>query len=246
MILNIETSEKACSVALCSQGDIMYQLSETEPMRHSEKLAPFVDSILKEMRKRDAKLEAVAVSAGPGSYTGLRIGLSTAKGVSFALNTPLILVPALKIWAVKAMFSSCIWEGDEIIIPMMDARRMEVYTAGYDFRLQEVMKPQALILDEESLDGFMPDKKIIIVGSGAEKVKKAYEKNEILHGLKGRVIFPEIGNNLFASDMTALSEKMFNEQDFSDVAYCEPIYIKEFQATKPKNRVLQGESNEKK
>lgn len=238
MILNIETSEKACSVALCHEGEIMYQLSETDPMRHAEKLAPFIDSILKELRKRGEELDAIAVSIGPGSYTGLRIGLSTAKGIAFSLNKPLIAVPTLMTWAVKTMFASYAWQGDEVILPMMDARRMEVYAAAYDFALKEILYPQPIIIDADSLSNFMPEKKIIIVGSGAEKVKNAFENGDALKTLRGRIEFPSIGNNLFATDMMALSEKMYREKKFVDVAYCVPLYIKEFQATKPKNKIL--------
>lgn len=243
MILNIETSEKACSVALCHEGEVMYQLSETEPMRHAEKVAPFIDTILKEMRKREAALDAVAVSIGPGSYTGLRIGLSSAKGVCTALNVPLISVPTLMAWAVKTIFTNYPFQGDEIILPMIDARRMEVYAAAYDFRLQELLAPQALIIDAQTLESFMPGRTIAIVGSGAAKVKEAYEGGDALCSLAGRVIFPQTGANLFASDMMALSEKLFREGKTSDVAYTVPLYIKEFQATKPKNKVLDDARN---
>lgn len=243
MILNIETSEQACSAALSHEGALMYQLSETEPMRHSEKLAPFVDALLKEMRKRDEKLDAVAVSIGPGSYTGLRIGLSTAKGVCVALGVPLITVPTLEAWAVKIMFADHTLEGDEILMPMMDARRMEVYCAAYDFALKEVLAPCPVILDADSFNQFMPGRKIVIAGSGACKVKDAYRRGEIMKGLEGRVIFPEVGDNLFAGDMIALSEKYMREGRFADTAYSVPLYIKEYQATRAKNRVLEEARN---
>ena len=122
IILNIETSSKICSVALTKDGAVEYQLEDTEGMNHAVRLAPFVEKCLEELKRKDEKLDAVAVSIGPGSYTGLRIGLSLAKGLCFSLGIPLIGVSTLKILAVKAMFRSFDWQGDEVLVPMIDAR----------------------------------------------------------------------------------------------------------------------------
>jgi tRNA threonylcarbamoyladenosine biosynthesis protein TsaB len=210
----------------------MYQLIESEPMKHAVKLAPFIDKVMGELHRRGEKLEAVAVSAGPGSYTGLRIGLSTAKGICMGLDIPLIGVSTLEAWAVKAMFSSVAWEGDEILVPMMDARRMEVYTAGYDFALNPVMPPQPLILDTDSYKNLPADKNIYIFGSGAAKTKSAHEAGEVV--CRENVHFLNL-SPLTAADMMALSEKAFRNGDFIDLAYSIPQYLKEFQATTPKN-----------
>jgi tRNA threonylcarbamoyladenosine biosynthesis protein TsaB len=232
MILNIETSETTCSVAITHEGELLYQLIEEEPMQHAVKLALFVDKAMNELRRREHKLEAVAVSIGPGSYTGLRIGLSTAKGICMGLDIPLIGVSTLEAWAVKAMFTSNPWAGEEVLIPMMDARRMEVYTAAYDFALNHVITPGPLILDADSYSQVPEDKKLIIFGSGMEKTKKAYEAGELLQGRNPQ--FLKL-SPLVAADMMALSEKALREQKFIDLAYSTPQYLKEFQATTPKN-----------
>ena len=126
------------------------QWDDDRGMNHSTALAPFVESCLEEMHRMGNRPDAVAVSMGPGSYTGLRIGLSMAKGLAYSLDVPLIGVDTLKILAVKAMFRNIGWQGDEILVPMIDARRMEVYCAAYDFALNELMSPAALVLDDDS------------------------------------------------------------------------------------------------
>ena len=137
-ILNIETSGKICSVALTREGALEFDLENREGMKHAEVLAPFVERAMEEVKRKEWKLDAVAVSIGPGSYTGLRIGLSLAKGLAFSLGVPLIGVSTLKILAVKAMFRNFNFTGEEILVPMIDARRMEVFTGAYDFALNAV------------------------------------------------------------------------------------------------------------
>ena len=124
IILNIETSGRICSVALTKEGAVEFQLEDTEGMKHAERLAPFVERCMEELKRKEEKLDAVAVSIGPGSYTGLRIGLSLAKGLAFSLGVPLIGVSTLKILAVKAMFRNMDFSGEELLAPMIDARRM--------------------------------------------------------------------------------------------------------------------------
>lgn len=227
-ILNIETSGDICSVALSCDGMVEYQLEDHQPMNHARKLAPFIEKCMEEMSRRDMKADAVAVSIGPGSYTGLRIGLSTAKGLCFGLGIPLITISTLEILAVKVMFRSMEWTGDEILVPMLDARRMEVYTAAYDFALNKIISPTPLILDENSYKDLPDDRKILFFGSGAEKAKALVyiPRAEWIDGL-----------NAYARDMTALSEKAFRESRFADVAYAVPEYLKEFQASVPKNKL---------
>lgn len=222
-ILAIETSGKYCSVALIHEGLAEFSREDEVEMNHARAIGPFVDECVKEARRREWKIDAVAVSMGPGSYTGLRIGLSMAKGLCFSLGVPLIGVSTLKLIAVKAMFRNIDWQGDEILVPMIDARRMEVYTAAYDFRLNALIEPQPLILTDESYSELPTDRSIFFMGDGAEKSKDVL-KGEGRHWIDG--VNPK------ASDMTALAEKAFREGDFLDVAYSVPEYLKEYEAKK--------------
>lgn len=224
MILNIETSSKICSVALENAGDLIFHTESDSSMQHSRLLAPYVDEAIKTLERRNESLDAVAVSIGPGSYTGLRIGLSLAKGLCFSMNIPLICVSTLRILAVKAMFKNVVWTGDELLVPVIDARRDEVYTAVYNFALDELLKPTPLILDSESYSEFK-DQKLIFIGN-------AVEKTERIVGIKNAEY---IEAEPLALDMTALSDKMFREKKFADVAYAVPEYLKDFQATTPKS-----------
>lgn len=225
MILNIETSSRICSVALEHAGEVIFHKESEESMQHSTLLAPYVDEAVKTLRRRGENLDAVAVSIGPGSYTGLRIGLSLAKGLCFSQEIPLIGVSTLQILAVKAMFKNVVWTGDELIVPVIDARRDEVYTAVYNFGLDALMQPQPLILDGGSYSDYA-DKKLIFIGDAVEKVER-------ITGLKNaEFLYAEP----IALDMTALSEKALREGKFLDLAYSTPEYLKEFQATTPKNK----------
>lgn len=228
-IINIETSSKTCSVALTKDGVVEFQLEDTEGMNHAIKLAPFVERCMEEIRRKEYTLDAVAVSLGPGSYTGLRIGLSLAKGLCFSLDVPLIGVSTLQILAVKAMFRSMDWEGDEILVPMVDARRMEVFSGAFDFSLREVVPEGPFILDENSFSQLHDKRKVVFFGDGAMKFKDIYT------GCNG-----EWMENLYphAKDMLALSEKYFRENRFIDIAYSTPNYLKEYQTTVPKNKVF--------
>lgn len=229
-ILNIETSGKYCSVALTKDGVVEYQLEDKEAMAHARRLAPFVDRCMEELARKEERLEAVAVSIGPGSYTGLRIGLSLAKGLCFALGIPLITISTLEILAVKAMFRSMEWEGDEIIIPMIDARRMEVYTAAYDFALRPIISPRPLILDAESYAELPAERKVIFIGNGAGKARDVVKR-------ENATWYPDV--HPMAHDMTALAEKHFREGRFADTAYAVPEYLKEYEAVVGTNKVLE-------
>jgi tRNA threonylcarbamoyladenosine biosynthesis protein TsaB len=227
-ILNIETSGQICSVSLTEDGMILYQLEDTEGMNHAVKLAPFVDKCLVELKRKEKKLDAIAVSMGPGSYTGLRIGLSMAKGLATGLEVPLIGLSTLKILAVQAMFSSHPWQGDEVIVPMTDARRMEVYTAAYDFALNEVIAPKPLILNEDSYADLLRDHHVVFVGNGTDKARTVISSPNAswIEGM-----------NPHARDMMALAEKALREKDFIDVAYSVPAYLKEYRTTVAKPRL---------
>ena len=227
-ILNIETSGKICSVAISKDGAIEYQLEDHEGMRHAEVLAPFVEKCMEELKRKEDKLDAVAVSIGPGSYTGLRIGLSLAKGVAFSRDLPLIGVSTLQILAVKAMFRSFDFTGEEFLVPMIDARRMEVFTGVYDFALNEVETPGPKILDEDSWKELLETKKMIFIGDGSDKAKEVIKS-------PNAVWIP--GLVPVARDMLALSEKYYREGRFIDIAYSTPEYLKEYQTTTPKKKI---------
>lgn len=226
-ILNIETSGKICSVALTRYGALEMQLDDSEGMQHANRLAPFVERIMEELHRKEMKLDAVAVSIGPGSYTGLRIGLSLAKGLAFSLGVPLIGVSTLQILAVKAMFRPFDWQGDEILVPMIDARRMEVFTAPYNFSLEALAEPGPMILDENSFKELLDSgKQLYFMGDGAEKAKKVISHPNA-HFIDG--LLPQ------AKDMMALSEKALRERRFIDVAYSTPEYLKAYQTTTPRD-----------
>lgn len=228
-ILNIETSARICSVALTREGALELQLDDSEGMQHANKLAPFVSRCMSELQRKEIKLDAVAVSIGPGSYTGLRIGLSLAKGLAFSLGVPLIGVDTLKIIAVKAMFRSMDWTGSEILVPMVDARRMEVFTAPYDFALRPLAEPGPMIIDENSFKDLLDaGHQLYFMGDGAEKTKGVINHPNA-HWIDG--ILPQ------AKDMLALSEKALREKDFIDIAYSVPNYLKAYQTTVPKNKI---------
>lgn len=228
-ILNIETSSKICSVAISKDGVVDYQLEDTEGMQHAVRLAPFIEKCLAHLERKGEKLDAVAVSLGPGSYTGLRIGLSAAKGLAFGLGLPLIGVPTLEILAVKAMFRNIVWEGDEILIPMVDARRIEVYTCAYDFALNELIQPGALILDKDSyMELRKTGRNVVLLGDGSAKAAQVIEGENIMY---------LDGVEAHARDMVALSEKFLRDGRLLDVAYSTPLYLKNYIATVPKNKI---------
>lgn len=226
MILNIETSSKICSVALCEEGTTWFSLESDTEMDHARRLAPFVERCMKELTSRGRKLEAVAVSMGPGSYTGLRIGLSLAKGLCSGLGIPMIGVSTLELLAVKAMFAVRDFDEGQLYVPMVDARRMEVYTAVYDLALKPVLPPEPMILTPESYMEWS-SRRLIFIGDGVKKAK------DLLHFPNARWI----DSMPLASDMTALSEKVFREGKFLDIAYSTPYYLKNFQATTPKAKL---------
>lgn len=191
---------------------------------HATLLSGFVKDCLDHIAAHEMKLDAVAVSIGPGSYTGLRIGLSEAKGLCYALNIPLIGIDTLKIMAVEVMFTHDI-QGDELFVPMIDARRMEVYTAVYNMAFESLVEPTPLILTEEAYDSFLAENKILFFGNGSDKAQQVISSPN--------ATFIQNVHPL-AANMLPLAEQAFSRGDFLDLAYSVPLYLKEFQATKPK------------
>lgn len=227
IILNIETSTDVCSTALTRDGAVLEHHECYEAGCHAAKLAPMVESIMKYVNSRSLKLDAVAVSIGPGSYTGLRIGLSTAKGICCGIGAPLITINTLELLTVGTMFKH-FFEEDIVYAPMIDARRMEVYTAVYSSALEALLPPTPLILSPESYSEYLENSKVVFCGNGAAKAQ-----NIITHK---NAIFMD-GIKPVAIDMMALSERAVRQGNFADFAYSTPLYLKEFQATKPKRMI---------
>ena len=229
-ILNIETSTEVCSVALTSEGQVLDHRENYDGQTHATLLSQYVKDMLDYARSREMKLDAIAVSIGPGSYTGLRIGLSEAKGLAFGLQVPLIGVNTLQLMTVSTMFNHFIEEDKVLYVPMIDARRMEVYTAAYTPALDAVVEPQAMILDEHSFEAQLEQGyTLVLMGNGSDKARQVLSRDGVrfIEGIKP-----------VAVDMLALAEKAYREGNFIDVAYSTPLYLKEFQVTKPKNPVL--------
>ena len=229
-ILNIETSTEVCSVALTSEGQVLDHRENYEGQTHATLLSQYVKEMLDYARSRELKLDAIAVSIGPGSYTGLRIGLSEAKGLAFGLGVPLIGVNTLQLMAVSTMFNHFIEEDRALYVPMIDARRMEVYTAAFTPALDAVVEPQAMILDEHSFEAQLEKGyTLVVMGNGSDKARQVLTRDGVrfIEGVKP-----------VAVDMMALAERAYRAGEFIDVAYSTPLYLKEFQATKPKNPIL--------
>lgn len=226
VILNIETSTNVCSAALTSDGLILCHRENFDGHNHATLLTGFLKDCLDYAADHEMKLDAIAVSIGPGSYTGLRIGLSEAKGLAYALNIPLIGIDTLKIMAVNVMFKEML-EGDELFVPMIDARRMEVYTAVYDMSLKALATPTPLILEPDSFDKYA-DRRLLIFGDGSAKYSESFADAAPPYMRFIPEVYP------LAVDMLPLAEQAYMRQDFLDLAYSVPAYLKEFQATRPK------------
>lgn len=213
ILLNIETATKNCSVCIAKEGKtILCREIAEENFSHAEKLHVFIEEILNETKLTFKDLSAVAVSQGPGSYTGLRIGVSSAKGFCYALGLPLIAVDTLELLARRISIE----EG--IILPMIDARRMEVYTSFFDKDYTKTRKTEAEIIDETSYSEI--DTKIHLVGDGIMKFKNVLTNEKFV--FHEEVVFPS------ANEMSFLSFEKYKKSDFVDVAYFEPYYLKDF------------------
>ncbi len=218
-ILNIETSTKNCSVALAKNGKtICCKEKSDEGYSHAEFLHVFINEVLQQGNITFKDLSCIAVGQGPGSYTGLRIGTSSVKGLCFSLNIPMIAMDTLQILAAQAKVL------DGLIIPMIDARRMEVYTATYDCNLNKIDEVKAKIIDADSFLN-LPET-VYFIGDCNEKCKPFLTKPNFI--FLDDIFYPS------AKEMSELSFKKFQNNDFVDVAYFEPYYLKDFVTTKPK------------
>ena len=218
-ILNIETSTKACSVSLQSNDNlVLSKESVTENFSHSEKLLTFISELIDDSPIQLSQLSAVAVSMGPGSYTGLRIGVSTAKGLCYGLNIPLISISTLQAMSIGMSTQ----KKGALYCPMIDARRMEVYSAIFDINNNQIRKIQADILDSDSYTRELKET-VVFFGDGCEKARQVIQNENAIF----------VSNfHPSANYMLQLSYKKFLESDFEDLAYFEPFYLKDFVAGK--------------
>ncbi len=226
LILNIDTSTAVCSVALAKNGQTITIKENNEGLNHSILLGTYVDEILQENNLTATSLDAVAVSMGPGSYTGLRIGVSLAKGLCYGTGKPLIAIPTLQALALSIADKL---QEEALYCPMIDARRMEVYTAFYDRSNHTVIDTKAEIIDENSFTDLLANNIIYFFGNGSDKVK------DILTSSHARFIS---GVETSASNLALLAEQAWQNKQFVDVAYFEPFYLKDFVATIPKKKVI--------
>lgn len=223
-ILHIETSTEVCSVSASQDGTSIFSKEDFNGPSHAVVLGVFVDEALSFIDNHAIPLDAVAVSCGPGSYTGLRIGVSMAKGICYGRNIPLIAIPTPEVMTVPVLLFQDLPE-DALLCPMIDARRMEVYAAIYDRALKVKREISADIIDENSYSEFLAEHPVYFFGNGAAKCRE-----KITHP---NAHFIENIHPL-AKWMFPLAERAMAEKDFKDVAYFEPFYLKEFVASTPK------------
>lgn len=223
-ILHIETSTEVCSVSASQDGASIFSKEDFNGPSHAVVLGVFVDEVLSFIDNHAIPLDAVAVSCGPGSYTGLRIGVSMAKGICYGRNIPLIAIPTPEVMTVPVLLFQDLPE-DALLCPMIDARRMEVYAAIYDRALKVKREISADIIDENSYSEFLAEHPVYFFGNGAAKCRE-----KITHP---NAHFIENIHPL-AKWMFPLAERAMAEKDFKDVAYFEPFYLKEFVASTPK------------
>lgn len=227
-ILNIETSTDVCSVAISDSGQVIFNKEDHSGPNHAVKLGVYVDEALDFLDSHGLPLEAVAVSCGPGSYTGLRIGVSMAKGICYGRGVKLIAVPTLELMAVPVLLGEHPEEEDALIVPMLDARRMEVYAEVLDRALKVVRPIQADIVDADTYKEYLDQHQVYFFGNGAAKCMETinHPNAHLVEGIEP-----------LAKNMAPLAEKRFVEGKFEDVAYFVPFYLKDFVAKMPKKLI---------
>ncbi len=227
-ILNIDTSTDVCSVAVSFGGECVFSKEDHSGPNHAVKLGVFVDEALAYIDSRDMPLDAVAVSSGPGSYTGLRIGVSMAKGICYGRGVKLLAVPTLELLTVPVLLGDHIKEEDALVCPMIDARRMEVYAALYDRALRPVREIGADIVDADTYKEFLDRHPVYFFGNGAAKCMEVIDHPNA-HFIND--IEP------LAKNMFPLAEKRMANGQFEDVAYFVPFYLKSYVAKMPKKLI---------
>jgi tRNA threonylcarbamoyladenosine biosynthesis protein TsaB len=235
LILNIETSTTVCSVCISKDGNVQSYRESKDEKTHAKLLTVFIDEIIKEQNLEFDDLDAIAVSMGPGSYTGLRIGVSTAKGLCYAKDLPLIAVNTLQSMAkgivtkIKNDDLDITNFENSILVPMIDARRMEVYSSFFDANGETTREIKAEIIDENSYQDILSKQQMIFFGDGSGKIEET-----IKH--KNAFFIKDI--NTSSLTMVSLSEDAFNKNEFVNVAYFEPFYLKDFVAIVSKKNIF--------
>lgn len=229
-ILHIETSTNVCSVAVSEDGKVIFDKADRTGNNHAEALGSFVDEAMSFADSHAIPLDAVAVSSGPGSYTGLRIGVSMAKGVCYAINLPLLSVPTLELMCVPVLLRNEEIEDEALLCPMIDARRMEVYAALYDRALKPVRGIQADVVDADTYRQWLEDRPVYFFGNGAAKCMDTinHPNAHLIEGIEP-----------VAKWMMPLAERKMLNDIHEDVAYFVPYYLKDFVAKQPKD-LLRG------
>ena len=226
MILCLETATPSCSVALVHNGEVLACDEDPKGQNHSEKITLFINSVMKKAGISYDQLDAVAVSMGPGSYTGLRIGVSTAKGICYAVSKPLIAVETLHAMAfgglsvVSGRFLRSQSSVEMTLVPMIDARRMEVYAAIFDENVNKIKDTEAVIIDENSFADLKKDHHLYLFGDGADKCAELFANDDKITVIKDFYCS--------AKYMNTIAQQKFNNSEFVDVAYFEPFYLKDF------------------
>lgn len=220
IILLIETATKSCSVAVAQNGTVLVKKEIKEQNAHATAITLFIDEVISNAKLTYQQIDAVAVSKGPGSYTGLRIGVSTAKGLCYALNIPLIAVDTLQAMANGFVLHHNLNHSNALFCPMIDARRMEVYCALFNISGSQISKTEAKIIDPQSFNDILSHKKVYFFGDGAAKCI------DVLSAQSNAIILPDFINS--AMDMSAVAHSKFIANQFEDTAYFEPLYLKEF------------------
>jgi tRNA threonylcarbamoyladenosine biosynthesis protein TsaB len=220
LILNIDTATDIAHVSLSQSGEMLDSITNNDQKEHGSFLQPSIQKLLKNNSLAIASLDAVAVSVGPGSYTGLRVGMASAKGICFALQKPLITINSLEIISYAALLENSHKYDltNALLCPLIDARRMEVFTALYNQKLEKILEPQAMIIDASSFEHYLLTNKILFIGNGSIKWELICKNDNAL--------FAQIPSNPLA--MNKLSFIKYEKNDFSDIAYSEPSYLKEF------------------
>lgn len=220
IILQIETATKSCSVALAKNGIVLFKKELNEQSVHASAITIFIDEVVKDAKIDYKKIDAIAVSKGPGSYTGLRIGVSTAKGLCYALDKPLISIDTLQAMAKGFVIQNNLQNSDSLFCPMIDARRMEVYCAIFDSLGKVISETEAKIIDSSSFGGILAERKVYFFGDGATKCY------EVFRPQPNAVIVQDFVNS--AANITEIAFLKFKNKEFEDAAYFEPLYLKEF------------------
>lgn len=227
LILSLETSTQVCSVGVSLKGVPLATLEKHDKNSHASALLPLIHSLIEKTGLNKNQLDAVCVSKGPGSYTGLRIGVSTAKGLCYALNIPFIAIDSLT--GLASGVNRQLFPSESIIVPMIDARRMEVYSAVFNSQLQMIRPIKAETIDNKSFSEFN-NFPLVFIGDGSPKC------SEILKTSYPNAYFPDVKPSAF--NFAALAYQAYQNQEFEDVAYFEPFYLKDFIAGIPKVKGL--------